>query len=90
MLCGLFDGVCCLPAPVSDPDTGPTGGIITQESALALNAALSCRGEGLKHHVMEETWRTHLQRKNRLMQHKCTESITGTGEREGTLSVWQL
>lgn len=26
MLCGLFARVCCLPAPVSDPDTGPTGG----------------------------------------------------------------
>lgn len=64
MLCGLFDRVCCLPAPVSDPDTGPTRGTITQESALALNAALSSGGEGLKHHVTEKAWRTPLQRKN--------------------------
>lgn len=64
MLCGSFERVSCLPAPASDPDTGPTGGIITQESE---GSAALWGGEGLKHRVMEKTRRARLQMKNRLM-----------------------
>lgn len=78
--------VCCLRTPVSDPDIGPKGGIITKEFGQLWSKGNE--GAGLMHCVKKKTCHTHLIWKNGL----CVTQVHKMYhlERECSLSVRQL